>query len=186
MACDVVIDPRMDPQAAHVVGHIGDSTSCQVTHALASLLSNRPRGDVYVYLAGGLGYALGMDHSYFVDRLSSVTERVHPDVLVIQLGTNDLHPSKDTSLVDTDEELDALIASLLEPVPALTRILWVLPGPGVPQPERMRLQASLERQARHIQVLDLAQATEIYEPDGVHFALPDYAAGAIAFAIDRR
>jgi hypothetical protein len=101
---------------AKVIWHLGDSTASQVGPQLDALARARNRGDVVVEIARAPGFTLGRDLGYFVERIRAASPPAEkPDVVLIQLGSNDLRPDGDPSvfaLVDTVEELDAAIAGL--------------------------------------------------------------------------
>lgn len=152
------------------VWHIGDSTAGEIPTRL-SIGGWRAQG--YAFLSLGLipGYSLGRELGYYRDRLASANQRAGvPDWLLVQLGSNDFRGGcpECLALVDTPEELDVSVAGLLEFAPPSARILWVMPGPGVPVQWRNHLRAGLERSPRRIEILELPP--ELYM-DGIHFGL---------------
>ncbi len=152
------------------VWHIGDSTSSELPDRL-SIGGWRPQGYAFLSLALRPGYALGRDLGYYTERLESARERAgNPDWVLIQLGSNDYRGEcgECMALVDSPQELDAAVGTLLAFVPASARILWVMPGPGVPQSWRSHLRAGLERSSRRIELLELPANLYV---DGIHFGI---------------
>lgn len=177
-----------DPHVGRFIWHVGDSTSSQIGQELEWSASLRPYGDVIIPIARVPTYALGAQLNYFTGRLASASLRVGmPDVALVQLGSNDLFPGyPQYEQVDTDEELDEVLQMFLANVPVGVPILWVMPGPGIPEGRRLRLRAALERAGRPIQAIDLpstydcrsdldgdgvelVENIQVYEADGIHF-----------------
>lgn len=172
-----------------VIWQIGDSTA----YELGEELPLAAGGSLVVPVGVFPGVSLGLHNDYFIARLGRAVELQlgSPSWVVVQLGSNDFGQSSDPqyaelaaathSAVDTDAELDAAIASLLEAVPASARILWVIPGPGVQASDRSRLLEALARAPRPIETLELP--AEIYR-DGIHFGDQHAAAQGIIQRIE--
>lgn len=163
-ACDNTISP------GRYVWHIGDSTSSELASRLA-IGQWGERGFAFLSLGLVPGFALGRDQIYYRDRLESAKLRAGtPDWVLVQLGSNDFSGAcaECPAFVDAPEELDQAIAMIVGSVPATSRILWVMPGPGVPQQWRSHLRQGLDRSPRKIDVLELP--AELYI-DTIHFGL---------------
>jgi hypothetical protein len=186
-----------------VIWHVGDSTSVQLGEELEFRASLRHQGDVIVGIVRLPGGALGRDLAHYTRRLRAahsplvpeamaaqleiaglpVPRRLgEPDLILIQLGSNDLTPHGDPTvfqLVDTNEELDTAIAALLAALPPGVPVLWVEPGPFVGPQRGSHFLGALQRAG--VRTLRLPDA---FYFDGIHFGDEIGAARDIVSALD--